>query len=101
MKYKDYYAMMGVPRTATDAQIKTAHRKLARKYHPDLNKDAGAEARFKDLGEAYQVLKDPEKRAAFDALGTNLKDGDEIRAPRDPNAGFGFNAGQPNDTHDF
>lgn len=101
MKYKDYYALMGVPRTATDAEIKTAHRKLARKYHPDLNKDATAEARFKDIGEAYQVLKDPEKRAAFDALGTNLKNGDEIRPPSDWNNGFDFSGGRPQDAHDF
>jgi curved DNA-binding protein len=102
MKYKDYYAVMGVPRTATEAELKTAHRKLARKFHPDLNKEADAEARFKEVGEAYQVLKDPEKRAAFDALGTGLKDGDEIR-PR-PDAGDGFEyrgSGGPQDTDDF
>jgi curved DNA-binding protein len=93
---------MGVPRTATDAEIKTAHRKLARKYHPDLNKDPTAEARFKDIGEAYQVLKDPEKRAAFDALGTGFKDGDEIRPPQsERSGGFDFNGGQPHDAHDF
>jgi len=82
MKYKDYYALMGVARTATLAEIKTAHRKLARKYHPDLNKDGGAEARFKEIGEAYQVLKDDEKRAAYDAFGTGYKNGDEIRPQR-------------------
>lgn len=108
MKYKDYYARMGVPRTATDAQIKTAHRKLARTYHPDLNKDATAEARFKEIGEAYQVLKDPEKRAAFDALGASLKEGDEIRPPTNWNNGFGFDfgggggsGGRQQDPHDF
>jgi curved DNA-binding protein len=101
MKYKDYYAVMGVPRAATDAQIKTAHRKLARKFHPDLNKDADAEARFKEVGEAYQVLKDPEKRAAFDALGTGLKDGDEIRPRPDVGDGFEYRGGgDPQDTQD-
>jgi curved DNA-binding protein len=102
MKYKDYYAVMGVPRTATEAEIKTAHRKLARKFHPDLNKDADAESRFKEVGEAYQVLRDPEKRAAFDALGTGLKDGDEIRPRPDVSDGFEYHgAGGAQDTDDF
>jgi curved DNA-binding protein len=102
MKYKDYYAVMGVPRSATDAQIKTAHRKLARKFHPDLNKSADAEARFKEVGEAYQVLKDPEKRAAFDALGTGLRDGDEIRPRPDVGDGFEYRGGaSPQDADDF
>ena len=60
---------MGVERAATQDEIKRAYRKLARKYHPDVSKDADAEARFKELGEAYAVLKDPEKRAAYDELG--------------------------------
>ncbi|SAL00547.1 chaperone protein DnaJ [Caballeronia fortuita] len=89
MKYKDYYAVMGVPRNATEAEIKTAYRKLARKFHPDLNQDENAEKRFKEVGEAYQVLKDPEKRAAFDALGTGFKDGDEIRPRTQPGADYG------------
>ncbi|WP_213233329.1 DnaJ C-terminal domain-containing protein [Caballeronia sp. NK8] len=93
MKYKDYYAVMGVPRTATEAELKTAHRKLARKFHPDLNKDADAEARFKEVGEAYQVLKDPEKRAAFDSLGTGFKDGDEIRPHADVGGGYEYSTG--------
>lgn len=102
MKYKDYYAVMGVPRTATDAQIKTAYRKLARKYHPDLNKDPDAEAHFKEVGEAYEVLKDAEKRAAFDALGTGLKDGDEIRPRPDVGDGFEYRGGaDPQDADDF
>ncbi|KXU96192.1 cytochrome C biogenesis protein [Caballeronia megalochromosomata] len=101
MKYKDYYAVMGVPRTATEAEIKTAHRKLARKFHPDLNKDANAEARFKEVGEAYQVLKDPEKRAAFDALGTGLKDGDEIRPRPDVGGGFDYSSGGTQDADEF
>ena len=102
MKYKDYYAVMGVPRTASEAEIKTAHRKLARKFHPDLNKDANAEARFKEVGEAYQVLKDPVKRAAFDALGTGLKDGDEIRPRPDIGDGFEYRgSGNSQDADDF
>lgn len=101
MKYKDYYAVMGVARTATEAEIKTAHRKLARKFHPDLNKEADAEARFKEVGEAYQVLKDPEKRAAFDALGTGLKDGDEIRPRPDVGDGFEFRGSDSQDAEDF
>ncbi len=69
MKYKDYYAALGVERNATDAQIRSAYRRLARKYHPDVSKEAGAEDRFKEFAEAYQTLKDPEKRAAYDELG--------------------------------
>jgi curved DNA-binding protein len=69
MKYKNYYAALGLPRDADLDQIKKAYRKLARKNHPDLSKDKDAEERFKDVGEAYATLKDPEKRAAYDALG--------------------------------
>ena len=69
MKYKDYYAALGLEREATDAQVRSAYRRLARKYHPDVSKEAGAEERFKEIAEAYQTLKDPEKRAAYDELG--------------------------------
>ena len=69
MEFKDYYKVMGVARDATEAQIKQAYRKLARKYHPDVSKEKDAEARFKEVGEAYEVLKSPEKRAAYDQLG--------------------------------
>lgn len=68
--YKDYYKVMGLSRDADPKDIKTAYRKLARKYHPDLNKQAGAEEKFKELGEAYEVLKDPEKRKIYDQYGT-------------------------------
>jgi curved DNA-binding protein len=75
MEFKDYYKIMGVARDATQDEIKRAYRKLARKYHPDVSKEADAEARFKELGEAYEVLKDAEKRAAYDQLGANYKGG--------------------------
>jgi curved DNA-binding protein len=64
MEYRDYYKIIGVERDATQDAIKRAYRKLARKYHPDVSKEPDAEARFKEVGEAYEVLKDPEKRAA-------------------------------------
>ncbi|WP_419616202.1 DnaJ domain-containing protein, partial [Thiolapillus sp.] len=66
MEFEDYYEVMGVKRDATQDEIKRAYRKLARKYHPDVSKEADAEEKFKRLGEAYEVLKDPEKRAAYD-----------------------------------
>ncbi len=93
MEYKDYYKIMGVARDATQDEIKRTYRKLARKYHPDVSKEANAEARFKELGEAYEVLKDPEKRAAYDQLGANWKGGQEFRPPPDWNAGFEFSGG--------
>ena len=83
MKYKDYYATLGVKRDASADDIKKAYRKLAQKHHPDVSKDAKAEEKFKDIAEAYQTLKDPEKRAAYDQLGTGYKPGDEIRPPPD------------------
>ena len=93
MEFKDYYTIMGVARDATQDEIKRAYRKLARKYHPDVSKEQNAEAKFKELGEAYEVLQDPEKRAAYDRLGANWKNGEEFRAPPDWNAGFEFSGG--------
>ncbi len=84
MEFKDYYKVMGLTREATPEEIKRAYRLLARKNHPDVNKEAGAEQRFKDIGEAYAVLKDPEKRAAYDALGQQREDQD-FRPPPDWN----------------
>lgn len=82
MKYSDYYAALGVERGASQDDIKKAYRRLAQKYHPDVSKEPEAEARFKEIAEAYQTLKDPEKRAAYDALGTR-KPGEEFRPPPD------------------
>jgi curved DNA-binding protein len=80
MKYKDYYASLGVARTASEADIKKAYRRLARKYHPDVSKEAGAEEKFKEVAEAYQTLKDSEKRAAYDQLGSHPA-GQEFQPP--------------------
>lgn len=80
MKYKDYYAALGVPRDADAEAIKKAYRKLARQHHPDVSKDPGAEARFKEVAEAYATLKDPEKRAAYDQLGRR-RAGEDFEPP--------------------
>jgi curved DNA-binding protein len=90
MEFKDYYKVMGVARDATEAQIKQAYRKLARKYHPDVSKEKDAEARFKEVGEAYEVLKSAEKRAAYDQLGQGPRPGEDFRPPPDWGAGFEF-----------
>ena len=87
MQFKDYYDVMGVDKNATPEDIKRAHRKLARKFHPDVSKEKDADARFKELGEAYDVLKDPEKRRAYDQLGADWKEGQEFRPPPEWNAG--------------
>jgi curved DNA-binding protein len=93
MEFKDYYQVMGVARDAAQDDIKRAYRKLARKYHPDVSKEPDAEARFKEVGEAYEVLKDPEKRAAYDKLGANWKAGQEFRPPPDWSTGSDFSGG--------
>ena len=93
MEYKDYYQILGIEREASPDAIKQAYRKLARKYHPDVNKEKDAEARFKDIGEAYEVLKDPEKRSAYDRFGANWQNGDQFRPPPDWNAGNADYAG--------
>ena len=68
MQFKDYYGILGVEPSAGEAEIKTAYRRLARKYHPDVSKEAGAEEKFKAVNEAYEALRDPEKRKAYDQL---------------------------------
>ena len=88
MKYKDFYAALEVPRDADADTIKKAYRRLARKYHPDVSKEAGAEERFKELGEAYETLRDPEKRAAYDALGQR-RAGEDMEPPPDWREHFG------------
>jgi len=87
MEYKDYYKIMGVERNASAEELKKTHRKLARKYHPDVSQEKDAEARFKDISEAYEVLRDPDKRAAYDQLGPHWKAGQDFRPPPDWNAG--------------
>lgn len=82
MKFKDYYAILGVARTASEDEIKKAYRNLARKYHPDVSKDPAGEEKFKDAAEAYATLKDAEKRAAYDRLGTHSA-GEEFQPSRD------------------
>ncbi len=89
MKYKDYYAILGVARGASADEIKKAYRKLAQKYHPDVTKDPKGEEKFKDITEAYQTLKDPEKRAAYDQLGSSYRPGQEFRPPPDWEQHFG------------
>lgn len=93
MEFKDYYSVMGVSRDATQDEIKRAYRKLARNYHPDVSKEPDAEARFKEIGEAYEVLKDPEKRVAYDQLGSRWRAGQEFKPPPDWDANFAFGGG--------
>jgi curved DNA-binding protein len=81
VEYKDYYKIMGLPRTASQDEIKRAYRRLARKYHPDVSKEPDAEERFKEVNEAYEVLGDPEKRSAYDQLGSGWRTGEEFRPP--------------------
>jgi len=90
MEFKDYYAVMGVPRDATAEQVKQAYRRLARQYHPDVSKLPDAEQRFKEVGEAYEVLRDPQKRAAYDQLGSGPRPGEDFRPPPDWGTGFEF-----------
>src|SRR3989338_11474291 len=94
MEYKDYYVILGVDRKASPDEIKLAYRKLARKYHPDVSKESNAEEKFKAVQEAYEVLKDPKKREAYDQLGSQWKSCQEFRPP--PNwQGFAGFEGAP------
>lgn len=107
MEYKDYYKILGVDRDADKDAIKRSYRRLARKYHPDVSKEADAEARFKEIGEAYEVLSDPEKRSAYDQLGANWRQGQDFRPPpgwqqqRRHAAGGGFDGGGFDGAADF
>jgi curved DNA-binding protein len=93
VKFKDYYDTLGVTRTATEKEIKTAYRKLARQFHPDANKgNKASEEKFKEIAEAYEVLKDTDKRRRYDALGANYKHGADFRPPPDF-GGFSFDFG--------
>jgi curved DNA-binding protein len=93
MQYRDYYEVLGVARGADADAVKRAYRKLARKYHPDVSKEKNAESKFKEVQEAYEVLRDPEKRAAYDQLGRNYRTGQQFRPPPDWSQRFGHSAG--------
>lgn len=92
MEYKDYYEILGIKRDATDAEVKSAYRKLARKYHPDVNKTKEAESKFKDINEAYEVLSDKQKRQRYDSLGSNWQGGQSYTPPPGFEQ-FGFGGG--------
>ena len=106
MEYRDYYDILGVARDATQDDIKQAYRRLARKYHPDVSKEVDADTKFKDIGEAYEVLKDPEKRAAYNKFGSNWLHGQDFEPPPNWDAGFefrgaGYTGATDNDYSDF
>jgi curved DNA-binding protein len=93
MQYKDYYEILGVSRGADAEEVKRAYRKLARKYHPDVSKEKNAEEKFKEVGEAYEVLRDAEKRSAYDQLGRDYRNGQQFRPPPDWSQRFGQSPG--------
>ena len=97
MEYKDYYKLLGVDKNASQKDIKRAYRKMARKYHPDVSSEPEAEDKFKEMGEAYEVLKDTEKRAAYDQLGSNYQAGQSFTPPPDWDNGFEFSGGSSNE----
>ena len=79
VQYKDYYEILGVPRSASADEIRKAYRKLAKKYHPDVSKEKDADVRYREINEAYEVLKDPDKRGRYDTLGANWEQGQEMK----------------------
>jgi len=101
MEFKDYYRVLEVDKSATQDEIKTAFRKLARKFHPDINKEANAEEKFKEINEAYEVLGDAEKRAAYDQLGSQWQAGQDFKPPPDWDAGFEFSGARDEGYSDF
>src|SRR5688500_359352 len=104
VKFRDYYEGLGIPRTANPKEIKRAYRQLARKHHPDLHpagERAQATERFKEINEAYEVLSDPEKRAKYDALGANWKDGMDFTPPGGAWSGGGARPAEWEDFGDF
>ena len=94
MQYKDYYEILGVTRGSDAEEMKRAYRKLARKFHPDVSKEKNAEEKFKEVQEAYEVLRDPDKRAAYDHLGRDFRNGQQFRPPPDWSQRFGTSGGQ-------
>ncbi len=94
MQYRDYYEILGVTRGADADEVKRAYRKLARKFHPDVSKEKNAEAKFKEVQEAYEVLRDHDKRAAYDQLGRDFRNGQQFRPPPDWSQRFGQSGGQ-------
>lgn len=101
MKYKDYYEVLGVSRDAKPDDIKRAYKRLARKYHPDVSKEPDAEERFKEVGEAYDVLRDKKKRATYDNLGSGYHAGDEFAPPPGWETSFNFDRGFSGEKFDF
>ncbi|HTB86696.1 MAG TPA: DnaJ C-terminal domain-containing protein [Steroidobacteraceae bacterium] len=94
MQYRDYYEILGVTRGADADEVKRAYRKLARKFHPDVSKEKNAEEKFKEVQEAYEVLRDADKRAAYDQLGRDFRNGQQFRPPPDWSQRFGSSGGQ-------
>ncbi|KTD15042.1 DnaJ C-terminal domain-containing protein [Legionella israelensis] len=101
MEYKDYYKIMGIDRSATQEDIKRAYRKLARKYHPDVSSEPDAEVKFKELGEAYEVLKDPEKRAKYDKYGQYWQEQSQRQSAGQQQYGYSFDEATAADFDEF
>jgi curved DNA-binding protein len=101
MEFKDYYQRLGIERDAKEDEIKRSFRRLARKFHPDVSSEPDAEERFKEVQEAYEVLKDPEKRSAYDRFGENWKEGQDFRPPPDWQPDVGFSGGGYTEAGDF